>query len=140
MFVKYYGQNSFDGFLATVRSKKAETVKAEAIVVPIVVAVVLFAIIFAVIKCIKITRSAGPAATSGVNAVPLQPLPRRSEIAQTPELVPPPSSQSLFPNTEDAPPSYAGTLSTASAPHPFSTDYSPGVPNTAMGDGTVYFF
>jgi len=139
MFVKYYGQYWLDGFRATVRSKKAETVKAEAIVVPIVVAIVLFAIIFAVIKCTKITRSAGPAATSGVNAVPLQPLPRSSEIAPTPELVPPPSSQSLFPNTEDPPPSYAGTLSTASAPHPFSTDYSPGVPNTAMGDGTVHF-
>ena len=117
----------------------AETVKAEAIVVPIVVAVVLFAIIFAVIKCTKITRSAGPAGTSGANAVPLEPLPQSSEIAPTPEVVPPLSSQSLFPNTEDAPPSCAGTLSTASGQHPFSTDYSPDVPNMAIGDGAVHF-
>ena len=115
----------------------AEKGKIAAVVVPIVVAVVLFAIIFVVIKCTKITRSAGPAGSSGANEVPLQPLAQSTEIVATPELIPPPSSQSLFSNTEDVPPSYAASLSTP-GPHPTSTGYSPGVPNMTMGENTAH--
>ena len=64
---------------------------------PIVVAVVLFAIILTVIKCTKITRSAGPAATSGAYEVPLQPLSHRTEFSLPPDQVVPSSSQSLPP-------------------------------------------
>ena len=117
----------------------AETVKAEAIVVPMVAAVVLFAIIFAVIKCTKITRSAGPAGTSGANEAPLQPLPQSTENDPTPELVPHASSQSqsFSPDTEDVSSSYEESLSTAYDPHPSSTNYSPDVTNMVREEWTV---
>ena len=106
--------------------------------VPMVAAVVLFGIIFAVIKCTKITRSAGPAGTcTGANEAPLQPLLESTENDPTPELVPPASSQSFFPDTEDVPPSYEESLSTAYDPHPSSTNYSPDVTNMVREDGTV---
>ena len=54
-----------------------------------------------------IRRSAGQAASSGVNEVPLQPLPHSSEIARSlPDQALPPSSQPLSLSTEVALPSY----------------------------------
>ena len=99
---------------------------------PIVVAVVLFSIIFVVIKCTKIQRSAGPAGSSRVNEVPLQPLPQTMEV--------PPTTQSLFQNTEHADVPHPHPVPLATAPYqlPSFTDYSPqGATNMAAEDGTV---
>ena len=116
----------------------AKTVPVAAIVVPIVVSVVFLAIIvFAVIKRKKMRRCTRLAGSSGANEAPLQSLPQSTENAPTPELVPPPSSQSSSPDTEDAPPSYEESLSTAYDPHPSSTNYSPDVTNMVREEWTV---
>lgn len=72
-------------------------VKVAAIVVPIVIAVVLFSIIFVVIKCTKINRSAGPAGSSRVNDVSLQPL---SDATVVPTIAPSLSPDQLPPSTD----------------------------------------
>ena len=118
--------------------------------VPIVVAVVLFAIIFAVIKFTKITRSAGPAGTSGANEVPLQPLSRSPEFSLPPGQAVPSSSQTISPNPVVAPPSQSlpsdiegaqsffieSSVATSSGTPPPTADHSEGITNMAMECGS----
>ena len=136
-----------------------ENVKAVAIVVPIVVAVVLFAIIFAVIKFTKITRSAGPAGTSGANEVPLLPRSHSTEFSLPPGqavpsssqtispnpvvalpltvLAPPPPSQSLPSDIEGAQPFLIeSSVATSSGSPPPTADHSQGITNMAMECGS----
>ena len=123
--------------------------------VPIVVAVVLFAIILTVIKRTKITRSAGPAATSGAYEVPLQPLSHSTDFSLPPGQAVPPSSQSLPPypvvalpltvpappppsqslptDTEGAQPSYIeSSVATSSDPSPPTADHLQGISNMTI--------
>lgn len=130
LFVVFHSDYSVNSFRATVRSRRGSSVNVAAIVVPIVVAVVLFSIIFAVIKCTKINRSAGPAGSSRVNDVPLQPL---SEAHLLPTIVP-----SLSSGTQqvDVPLPHPNPA-TAPDELPPSTDYSQGFTNFAEGGGYV---
>ena len=123
--------------------------------VPIVVAVVLFAIILTVIKCTKITRSAGPAETSGAYEVSLQPLSHSTEFSLPPDQAVPSSSHSISPNpvvalpltvpapppplqslptdAEGAQPSFIeSSVATSSDPPPPAADHSQGITNMAM--------
>ena len=127
--------------------------------VPIVVAVVLFAIILTVIKCTKITRSAGPAATSSAYEVPLQPLSHNTEFSLPPGQAVPSSSQTISPNpvvalplTVPAPPPPSQSLpsdvegaqpffiessvATSSGTSPPTADPSVGITNMAMECGS----
>ncbi|XP_022795753.1 bone morphogenetic protein 1-like [Stylophora pistillata] len=130
LFVVFYSDYSGNNFRATVSSRRGSSVNVAAIVVPIVVAVVLFSIIFAVVKCTKINRSAGPAGSSRVNDVPLQPL---SEAHLFPTIV---SSLSSGTQRVDVPPPHPNPA-TAPDELPPSTDYSQGFTNFAEGGGYV---
>ena len=124
-------------------------------VVPIFVAVFLFPFIFAVIKRTKITRSAGPAATSGAYEVPLQPLSHNTEFSLPPDQAvpssshsisrnpvvalpltvpaPPPPWQSLPSDAEGARPSLIeSSFVTSSDPPPPTADHLEGITNMAV--------
>lgn len=122
LFVVFNSDYSSARFRATVSSIKGSNVKVAAIVVPIVIAVVLFSVIFVVIKCTKINRSAGPAGSSRVNDVRLQPL-SDTMVVQT-------IAPSLSPGTlqVDVPPPHSIPL-TAPVQLPPSTDHSQGFTN-----------
>lgn len=130
LYVDFNSDSSGTSFRATVRSRRGSSVNVAAIVVPIVVAVVLFSIIFVVIKCTKINRSAGPAGSSRVNDVPLQPF---SDAPLLATIVP-----SLSSGTQqvDVPPPHP-IPATAPDELPPSTDYSQGFTNFAEGGGYV---
>ncbi|PFX28545.1 Tolloid-like protein 2 [Stylophora pistillata] len=130
LYVDFNSDSSRTSFRATVRSRRGSSVNVAAIVVPIVVAVVLFSIIFVVIKCTKINRSAGPAGSSRVNDVPLQP------FSDAPLLATIGPSLSSGTQQVDVPPPHPNPA-TAPDELPPSTDYSQGFTNFAEGGGYV---